>query len=232
MNTKRGSRVTPHLIVGLFVITLGVLLTLDNLHYINAEDYFSFWPLVLIFVGLAKLGSSTTRTAQLIAGLWIVVGVAFLLSNLDVFRFGIWDFWPLLLVLLGVTMLRRSMQRHQHVDSATDPASTVSAFCVWSGADRKSTSTDFRGGELTAIMGGADVDLTQARIANGEAIMDVFAFWGGIDIRVPPDWTVVSDVTPFMGAYEDSRKSQTAGDPAQRLVLRGLVVMGGVEVKN
>jgi predicted membrane protein len=231
MNTRHG-RITPHLVVGLVVITLGVLLTLDNLRIIDAQDYYSYWPLVLIFVGVAKLGSSMTRTAQLIAGLWIAVGVAFLLSNLDMLRFRIWEFWPVGLVLLGVTMLRRSTQRHQQTVSAADPSSTVSAICVWSGADRKVTSTDFRGGELTAIMGGVEVDLSHARIANGEAIMDVFALWGGIDIKVPPDWTVVGDVTPFMGAYEDSRKSPTAGDPAQRLVLRGMVVMGGVEVSN
>jgi len=228
---KQG-RITPHLVVGLFVITLGVLLTLENLRLIDAQDYFNYWPLVLIFVGVAKLGSSRTRTAQLIAGLWIAVGVGFLLSNLDMLRFRIWEFWPVALVLLGVTMLRRSTQRHQQAGSSADPSSTVSAICIWSGADRKSTSTDFRGGELTAIMGGVEVDLSNARITSGEAIMDVFAFWGGIDIKVPPDWTVVSDVTPFMGAFEDSRKSLTTADPSQQLVLRGMVVMGGIEVTN
>ena len=48
----------------------------------------------------------------------------------------------------------------------------------------------FRGADLIAVMGGCEIDLRQAAI-NGEAVIDVFCMWGGIEIRVPEDWTVV-----------------------------------------
>ena len=88
----------------------------------------------------------------------------------------------------------------------------------------------FRGGELTAFMGGCDIDLRQAAI-HGEAVIDVFAMWGGIDIRVPDDWRVIGRVTPIMGGFEDKTRPPR-GAAAHTLVIRGFVLMGGVEVKN
>jgi len=59
----------------------------------------------------------------------------------------------------------------------------------------------------------------------------VFAIWGGIDIKVPQDWTVVVEGTPFLGGFED-RTVQHPGNPSKRLVIRGIVIMGGADIKN
>jgi hypothetical protein len=113
---------------------------------------------------------------------------------------------------------------------ASDTNSTLSAVAVLSGVNRGNNSRTFRGGDLTAIMGGCEVDLRHAAI-DGEAIIDVFAMWGGIEIRVPEDWTVIGRVTPLLGGFDDkTRPPQGAG--AHRLIVRGMVIMGGVEVKN
>lgn len=52
-------------------------------------------------------------------------------------------------------------------------------------------------------MGGVELDLRQCAATGGESVMDVFAIWGGIVIRVPADWEVVSEVTPLMGGVDD-----------------------------
>jgi len=106
----------------------------------------------------------------------------------------------------------------------------VSAVAVLSGLNRGNNSKTFHGGDLTAVLGGCEIDLRQASI-EGEAIIDVFAMWGGIEIRVPENWSVSGRVTPILGGYED--KTRPARDAtAQRLVVRGFVIMGGVEIKN
>ncbi len=231
MNSTRSGWLTPQFVLGLFIIVLGVLFTLDNLGRVDIDRFTDFWPLVLVGIGLVKLGQHSTTPGRLGAALWILVGAWILAWNLDAIPFAFWDFWPLLLILAGASVLWRTWRRHERPAPPGDAVSTITAFCLWSGADRKSNSPDFRGGELTAIMGGVDADLTQAKIKDGEAVLDVFAFWGGIDIKVPADWTVVCQVNPFMGAYEDNTKPPT-GNTTQRLVLRGLVVMGGIEVNN
>ena len=103
-------------------------------------------------------------------------------------------------------------------------------MAVLGGVNRGNNSRAFRGGDLTAVMGGCEIDLRQAAI-EGEAVIDVFAMWGGIEIRVPENWSVVGRVTPILGGYEDkTRPPRDAG--TQRLIVRGMVIMGGVEIKN
>ena len=81
---------------------------------------------------------------------------------------------------------------------------------------------------------GCEIDLRQASIAPGtEAVIDVFAFWGGIEIKVPEDWTVVTRAVPLMGGVEDkTHVPQPLPAVEKRLVISGIVVMGGVVVKN
>jgi predicted membrane protein len=100
-----------------------------------------------------------------------------------------------------------------------------------SGFSRTVASQDFRGGELSAFMGGGKLDLRGATLAGGQAVVSVFALMGGFEIFVPEAWNVIVEVTPFMGGVDI--KARTSTDPsAPRLVVRGFVMMGGVDIKN
>jgi hypothetical protein len=112
-----------------------------------------------------------------------------------------------------------------------DLDSTVSAIAVLGGVVRKCNSKDFQGGELTAIMGGCEIDLREADIQREEAVINTFAWWGGIEIKVPEDWTVISSGFPLMGGFADTTRAPQEG-PKKRLVIKGFAIMGGVEIKN
>ena len=75
------------------------------------------------------------------------------------------------------------------------------------------------------------LDLTDARMQGDTATVEVFAFWGGIEIFVPPDWTVTSRVTTLMGGFIDKRRP-TSVVPTKTLIVSGMIVMSGIEVKN
>ena len=78
-------------------------------------------------------------------------------------------------------------------------------------------------------MGGVELDLRKAVLTGGTAYVDVVAFWGGIEIKVPADWTVDARVVPVMGAFENKVDSMSAsGGP--RLVVRGHAIMGAVAI--
>jgi hypothetical protein len=79
-------------------------------------------------------------------------------------------------------------------------------------------------------MGGVELDLRGARPASDTMILDVLVWWGGIELKVPPDWRVTSEVVPIMAGIEDKTKVQL--DAKTHLIVRGLVVMGGIEVAN
>jgi predicted membrane protein len=79
-------------------------------------------------------------------------------------------------------------------------------------------------------MGACEIDLRKASIDSDEVVLDATAVWGGIEIRVPADWTVESRGVAMMGAFEDT--SRRPDDGRKKLIVTGYAVMGGVEVKN
>jgi predicted membrane protein len=121
-----------------------------------------------------------------------------------------------------------------------DRAEKISMFAVWSSVRRTSAASPFRGGDITAIMGGGQLDLRLATIPAGqEAILDIVAVMGGVEIVVPASWEVSTPILPFMGGVEDKRlpplqtdSNAVRKDNSGRLVLRGLVMMGGVHIKS
>lgn len=106
----------------------------------------------------------------------------------------------------------------------------VNAFAFMGGVRRNIVSPAFRRGNLTAIMGGVVLDMRQSQATGGETIVEVFAIWGGIEVKVPPDWQVVNEISPIMGGVED--RSLHTQPIRHRLVLKGVVLMAGVEVKS
>jgi predicted membrane protein len=225
-----GVRLTPHLMFGLLIILVGVVFTLDNLNIAHAEDYLRYWPAGLIAIGLAKLWQDRREQGSSIGGvIFTLVGTWLLFDTLGYVEANPIDFWPLLLVFIGTVIVWQGIRgRRQRSGASTND--TINAVAILSGVNRGSNSTSFKGGELTAFMGGCEIDLRNAEI-NGEAAIDVFAMWGGIEIRVPENWTVIGKVTPLMGGFEDHTRAAQAAS-AHRLIVRGMVIMGGVEIKN
>ena len=230
MTETRRPVMTPHLVVGLFIIAVGVLVTLDNLGIADADRYFRYWPIALILIGLQKLAHSRSGMGGAFGGFVITLaGVWLLLEETALVRVSFWDLWPMLLVFFGGYLVWQGATGRQHRKNV-ESADTVSAFAVLGGVARGNNSRQFQGGDLTAIMGGCELDLRHAAI-NGEATIDVFALWGGIEIRVPEDWTVIARVTPVLGGFEDKTRPPQ-GLATHRLALRGAAIMGGIEVKN
>jgi hypothetical protein len=109
---------------------------------------------------------------------------------------------------------------------------TLSEFAMFGGGDRVIRSQAFRGGTVTAIMGGFDIDLREAQMAGDSATIDVFIAMGGIDLKVPESWTVVIGATPFMGGANYKKSGAAPATPPKVLTITGFIFMGGVDVKH
>ena len=208
----------PRLVFGLSFIAAGVIFWLDRIGRIDAHDYYEWWPLALIALGVAQLPYRKWVTAAW----WLLVGTYFLLPVLGYSRFHlgqILGLWPILISVGGATLIMHALRQGEHSFSAT---------AVMAGNVRK-IGAQFKGGEAVAVMGGCDLDFTAATI-DGEAVLDVLAFWGGIEIFVPDNWEIIGEVTPFMAGFE--LKVAPKGAPQRQIVVRGMAVMAGIEVKR
>lgn len=105
------------------------------------------------------------------------------------------------------------------------------AVAIMSGADRKGAWVVPPTFNAVAIMGGIDIDLTEARFEDAETTIQAFALMGGIEIKVPEGIAVRVDGIGFMGAFEN--KASAEGQPGGPVVrVTGFAMMGAVEVKH
>ena len=242
------------MIAGGLLIALGVLFTLDNFGVVEAGDVFRYWPLFLVGFGLLKIAQAR-RPEQRVGGA-VLMGVGFLLllRTMHILSFHMRDVWPIVLVIGGGLLVWRSVQRRDpegvlssaraQLPGSSDLAPvaddgrgyTLNEFAFLGGGERIIRSPDFRGGEVTAIMGGFEIDLRGAAMVGDEVVLDVFTLWGGVEIRVPEDWAVQIQATPILGGISETTSGPgvpaAPSGPRKRLIVRGTAIMGGVEVKR
>lgn len=224
-NTVRSVPMLP-LFAGALFTLVGIMLTLDNLDLAEAEPVLRFWPVALIAAGVAKLIERGNRFASLAL---IVVGALLLADNLSLVRLSLFDFWPLILIGIGATFVARSLGANPV--SRLSEGSSGSSFALLAERNVRITESDYRGGNASAFMGSLKLDLTDADITSGPAVLNANAMWGSIEIIVPDRWEVVADVTPFMAAFE-MRMAGSPPDPSRRLIVRGGALWAGIEVKS
>jgi len=108
----------------------------------------------------------------------------------------------------------------------------IDSVNVFGGSNQVIYSKNLKGGEITAVFGGGDINLIQADF-EGQIIIDVTAIFGGLKIVVPATWQIKSEVTAIFGGVDDKRAIYPAGEQANKLVIiRGVVLFGGVEFKS
>jgi hypothetical protein len=236
-------RITPRLILGLALIFFGVIFTLDNFRILDASEIWRFWPLVLVAMGLARLWTGTFWHGP--AGIvFLVLGVAFTLRNFGLLRFHLSYLFPLILVFIGARIVFGHFPRggpRFSLPGRTGPAAAEAAapgrlndWAIFGGVDRRFAGSAFPGGEVSAIFGGFSLNLRGATMVGDEARIDVFAFCGGGDIKVPEDWNVAVRVVPLFGGTDDKSRHPLPepGKTVKQLVVTGWVIFGGIGIKN
>ncbi|MBN1525207.1 MAG: DUF1707 and DUF2154 domain-containing protein [Spirochaetales bacterium] len=102
---------------------------------------------------------------------------------------------------------------------------------VFSGVTRKGEWRPAKNIKSVAIMGGVDLDFSKALIPPGGISITIFAFMGGVDIRVPEGVNVINDGLAFMGGFENHVHGATLPG-APTIHIKGFTFMGGVEIKG
>lgn len=257
MKSDFSSRPKRGLFLGLAIVAVGVILLLDQEGMISADRIFHyFWPVIFIFFGVENIFFSAGSSHRKTWG-WLILlfGVLLLGSHLG-FRFlRVEDVWPLILIFVGGAIVARTFglldlgsgdwRRDWHQwrsgwrvgPNAGTQETTDAQFdylAIFGGVNQRIYSKNFRGGNLLAICGGFDLDLRRADIEGESAVIDASAFMGGGQIRVPETWLVDVRGTAVLGGYTDetAQMPPPAGTPQKRLIVKGIVVFGGVVVKN
>jgi predicted membrane protein len=107
----------------------------------------------------------------------------------------------------------------------------IDATAFFGGVHKKIVSKNFKGGDIVTIMGGTELDFTQADFT-GVVKLDVVQIMGGTKIIVPAHWEVRSEVTAVFARFEDKRQQPSVSNPDKILIIDGTSIFGGIELKN
>jgi len=116
MNTLSEGRRASRLVGGLLLLLLGTLFVLQNLGYVRAGRLGDYWPLLLVWVGLARM---LTHRRHFASGLVIfLLGVFFQLERLDDIWIPMRLFWPFLLIAIGLGLILDSLMGRRSRDAS------------------------------------------------------------------------------------------------------------------
>jgi len=222
--------------IGVLLVLAGLFLVLRNTGiFPDFIDRVIFsWPMILVVVGLLiTIGSGGAKTSGIIV---MAVGAFFLIPIIFSETFHMYNmFWPSIFIIIGVIFIvsRRHIWKPTVINE-TNSDDYIDYVYVFSGGERQILSQNFRGGKVSAVFGGGEIDLTKAQLAQGTNYIEIGCVFGGVTIIVPDDWWVKIEVTPIMGGFTDSRKLSPGRnvDSTKQLVIKGAVVFGGGEVKS
>jgi hypothetical protein len=212
------------LFFGLLIVAVGTVLLLDNAGTLDAGEIFgTWWPAIVILAGILTFAANPRHWP--VALIITAVGLAFLLSNLDIVNLGNFII-PAAIILVGLLVLFG-----RGLGARTEAGDRVNSFNVFSGSEIASHSKQFQGGSISAVFGGAEVDLRDTVPSPG-AELDVFAAFGGVEVTVPQGWNVVTRGLPLFGGIENTTAKDSVPADAPTLAVNATVLFGGLEIKH
>jgi len=224
---------------GLILLGIGIIFFLKNFG-IDIPHWILSWHMLLIVIGLFIGAKRNFR-----GGGWLIlvlIGAYFTIEDMGDFDFSRYYF-AVIFIALGLYLILKPKSKafdrwnkksleETGAPTSIDKNDIIDSVNVFGGAHQKFYSKNFKGGDVVAIFGGCELNLSQADFQD-TITLDVVAIFGGVKIIVPPTWEVKSEVVAIFGGMDDKRAVAPFGDgPRKILVIKGLAMFGGVDIKN
>lgn len=225
---RRRQTLSSQLLLGVLVVLVGIVLLADTTGLFDTRFLFDYIPSLFVLLGVYALVRSGFRNVfgplvvVIVAGVWQLVA-------LDIVEGAqVADFWPVFIILFGLSLV---LSQFRSPPSETGSAH-VTGFGIFGGSEKRVTTPDFTGANLTAMFGGAELDLREADLAQRPAHVSAIAMFGGVEVTVPEDWNVDIDVLPIFGGASDERTRHERTHDEVDLVVTGFAAFGGVSVND
>jgi len=229
--------------LGLGVIGLGVWWLLSRMDIAPMPDWLFTWPVLLMLIGVFQLISSDgKRTGGYIT---LLVGAIFFIKYQGLFPEELaYLFWPIVVIGIGIFIFFKAMvagkrKLNQNKSYSTsysttdiDSSEVLDATVILGGTTREFIAKSFKGGEITCIMGGAEIYLDKSDI-QGNVHIDATCIMGGLKLVVPKEWEIQVSTTNIMGGVDDKRinNTQYLSEAPKKLTISGTIIMGGIDLQ-
>jgi predicted membrane protein len=237
-HSQGGMNTAKRVFLGVVLVGAGLVWLGANLNYIDeiVKEYIISWQALLIAVGI--MGLLGRKSNLWFSVVLIFTGGLFLFAKYNELPVDAsLVFWPVILILVGLAFLTKigdlQKLRKEMVKNSVN-GDVLDDTNIFGGNKFNVTSKRFRGGQVTCIFGGSEIDLTNAELDEGDQKLELSCVFGGTKLIVPADWDVVVDVTGILGGVSDKRHIVTDKyvDYSRRLHITGACVFGGGEISS
>lgn len=215
-----------NIVVGLILLTLGVLLSLRAFDIIDFNIFFKgWWTLFLIVPSFIALISGKDKMTNLIV---LIVGVFLLLSAQGIISFSLLRklILPIILVVIGLGFIFKEMFKKNYEKKKSLEAEEH--FACFSSNSLKVDKKSFKGADLDAVFGSITLDLTEAKL-DKETVIEADAIFASILIVVPEGINVVMNTTSFLASSKN--RVVNSEKNGKTLYVEGNAIFSEVEVK-
>lgn len=224
---KTGNNIKTNTVIGIIVILVGGLILAKNFGFFPGE-YLAIvfkWQSILILIGIITyLNSGNKSLGVIIAS----IGVLGFIPNS----------WALLLIGLGAYIIYKNQSKptsenRYEPSELGNESEYINDVSIFGGSKKTLQIDNFRGGNITAIFGGSELNMTDSSLCDGINTLNLFFVFGGSSIRIPSNWNVFIQLTPIFGGFKDKRVviADNSSD-SKKLVITGFVLFGGGDLKN
>lgn len=201
---------------------------------------FNSIPYVLTLAGIFWIARSGKREAPLMAWLVIVFGAVLIVSQIGLFGLSFGDMVaPMILITVAFFLVNPRNLLPRRLNTSNDELDPnqqeIKLFAFMGGGELNYHSKQLKGGEVMAIWGGYDLDFSDADMEGDSMQLNLYCIMGGIEITVPANWKVEkSGAMCIMGGYSNKTRdmAEELNLPSKTLVVTGLALMGGGEIRN
>ncbi len=136
-------------------------------------------------------------------------------------------------IALGLYIILNKREKEK-IESDQLRKDYIDDVAIFGGGTKIVTSDNFKGGNITAVFGGSEINLKGCILSEGTNVIDVLCVFGGTTLIVPQDWNIVLNITPIFGGFSNKliKDPNTVPDQNKTLIIKGLVVFGGGEIKS
>lgn len=222
---------------GLLIIVIGFMVLLHQFSLIpeNLDHIIFSWQMLLIVFGVYSLFFNQSRIFGYIL---IAVGGFFIIPEIFTLPYNFTrSFWPIILIVVGLFIIfRHGFSKREPMDfkNVENDSKFIDEINIFGGSEKKLAIKGFKGGKITSVFGGSDLDLSECELSDQTNMIELFYLFGGSSITIPVGWNVVNHVTAILGGFSDSRPASSLGDSttSNTIILRGTVIFGGGDIKS
>ncbi|MDR2083913.1 MAG: cell wall-active antibiotics response protein [Bacteroidales bacterium] len=235
---KRRHRIDG-IMFALLCIAIGVIFLGRNVGFISPYLFTILisWQMLIVIVGIFFLSYKHYFSGILV----VSCGAYFMLPLITGSQDDWASMWPILLMIIGIIIIfriifpKRTIPYSQH-NMKTD-YKTEDGFVL---SNNQFGSTQhivmdeiFKGAEINNKFGATVLDLRRTSFLPGNTYIDINSSFGGIEIYVPNDCLILTEISTSIGGVSDERLNPIINvNEDCKLIIRGRLSASGVVIKS